>query len=521
MSAPPSWSDSGYVTEMPYLRDYLRYQSPITMAFGAACNGFDFPDSTAPFRYCDLGCGEAVTTLTLAAAYPQGQFVGVDLNPEHIANATALAEAAGLDNLRFIAGDFTDPRIAAEGPFEFIAAHGVYSWVSPQVQGQMHDLVRDHLVPGGLFYFCHYVRPGAYEMEALFHLVQSRLSLTTGPLTDRLRQAVLDLRALQEMNAPFVTGADDFKANIKDLEERDLRYLVHEFGNQFFNPRFPSEVFADLAACGLHHAGATRLDTALIDNLFPDAAPAPLHELPHEAAQIQAGLASGESFRWDIFRKLKSGETTPEQTQDRLDGFLLDAAVFPYGFPKTATLFNRSATFDSPAFFALSHLCQEGQRRIGDLLADPSLAAFDPKDLRRIIKEMAGSSQFQPLVQPAREIRTPGTVKYRFCSPLAEPLCLRDVLVEGHVALPSELTGCALRLGRFDSLAAWAMHGRSRKEAAAFVEQQVRAFSPELVKRFRAIYFVKPEDFKTKWGAFERSTLPLLVKYAVLEPVTP
>ena len=70
-----AWSGSGYVTEIPYTRDYMRYQAPINMAFAAAANGFEFPDYKSGFRYCDLGCGEAITTLCLAAAYPHAIFM--------------------------------------------------------------------------------------------------------------------------------------------------------------------------------------------------------------------------------------------------------------------------------------------------------------------------------------------------------------------------------------------------------------------------------------------------------------
>ncbi len=59
------------------------------------------------FRYLDLGCGHGLNLLFNAAAHPQASFYGLDLNPTHIAGATAKAEALGLSNVQFALADLT------------------------------------------------------------------------------------------------------------------------------------------------------------------------------------------------------------------------------------------------------------------------------------------------------------------------------------------------------------------------------------------------------------------------------
>ena len=307
-----AWSGSGYVTEIPYTRDYMRYQAPINMAFAAAANGFEFPDYKSSFRYCDLGCGEAITTLCLAAAYPHGTFVGVDLNPEHIRNAQILANEAGLTNVSFLEADFADPRIAELGPFEFVGCHGVYSWVSPSIQSQLHALIENLMADGGLFYFCHYVRPGAQRTESLFQLVQSLMDGIEGPVSHKVTTAVGMLSELRKQDTPFFDNISGLGRVIKELNVRDVRYLVHEYGNKYFYPRYFPEVNDDLTKIGMHHVGTTRWDRLMTSSLFEDKMPSSLEGLDHTETEIQSSLLSYDEFRWDVFRKRPKGETAPK-----------------------------------------------------------------------------------------------------------------------------------------------------------------------------------------------------------------
>jgi SAM-dependent methyltransferase len=517
--AAPLWSDSGYVTEIAYTRDYLRYQAPVTMAFAAACNGFTPPDFNAPFRYCDLGCGEAVTLLTLAASYPQGQFIGVDLNSAHIDNACALARQARVTNVTLLTTDFADPALRDHGPFDFIAAHGVYSWVSPEVQRAIHALVGETLTEGGLFYFCHYVRPGAARTETLFHLIQSLMIGLTGPLETRARAAVAKARALLDSEAPLFKAYPDLASDIEDLESRDPRYLVHEFCNRYFYPRYVAEISADLAEQALYPAGSTRIDRNDLANLFAEPPTEALEGLTHADADARASLLAQDSFRWDLYQKQGAGPIAPQRKLADLARFHLGAAVFPYGFPKAVTLWERPASFETPAFLALSEQGRDGTRTVGDLIARPAMASMAPEVLHQTLRDMVGSRWFQPMAQPALMPFSKRDQVLAFCHPLSAALCARDVLLEGRISLPSHRLGAALWLGRFDSVAAWAHDGRNRADAHDYLRAQLDALPPETAAKLKTERVASPEDFAAAWSKFERTVLPLLIKYEILAPI--
>ena len=55
----------------------------------------------------DIGCEKECALMGLARAYPNSTFTGYDLSKDAVSEATRTAEAAGLENLRFVQRDLT------------------------------------------------------------------------------------------------------------------------------------------------------------------------------------------------------------------------------------------------------------------------------------------------------------------------------------------------------------------------------------------------------------------------------
>lgn len=56
-------------------------------------------------RLLDVGCGSGTISVTLAKVIPEGDVTGVDLKPEILPRAQAVADIAGVKNIKFIEGD--------------------------------------------------------------------------------------------------------------------------------------------------------------------------------------------------------------------------------------------------------------------------------------------------------------------------------------------------------------------------------------------------------------------------------
>jgi SAM-dependent methyltransferase len=102
----------------------------------------------ASARILEIGCASGHNLLPLAERWPDTSFTGIDLSPAAIQTASGLAAASGLHNARFITADLADFS-PADGPFDFILVHGVFSWVPDATKQSLLDFCRRHLSPSG------------------------------------------------------------------------------------------------------------------------------------------------------------------------------------------------------------------------------------------------------------------------------------------------------------------------------------------------------------------------------------
>jgi cyclopropane fatty-acyl-phospholipid synthase-like methyltransferase len=150
---------AGYITDLDYIPGFYPHMSPTAMRYAASLNRVNPPKIVDGFRYLELGCGLGRSLTTLAAANPQGEFLGVDINPSHIESIEKDILAGGLTNVRAITSDFGS--LSKDlGTFEFLTLHGVFSWVSPEVREQILALAKKHLALGGLLLVSYNAMPG-------------------------------------------------------------------------------------------------------------------------------------------------------------------------------------------------------------------------------------------------------------------------------------------------------------------------------------------------------------------------
>src|ERR1700757_808153 len=130
---------NGYATDIPYLRDFKPMLAPAWLDFVALVAGVEPPARRDGLAWCDLGCGQGVTAAILAATHPTGVFHGIDAMPLHVDHARRLAAEAAIPNVCFHTADFA-AAIDLELPqFDYIVAHGVYTWID---QDSQHALRR-------------------------------------------------------------------------------------------------------------------------------------------------------------------------------------------------------------------------------------------------------------------------------------------------------------------------------------------------------------------------------------------
>jgi 2-polyprenyl-3-methyl-5-hydroxy-6-metoxy-1,4-benzoquinol methylase len=104
----------------------------------------------AGMRVLDIGTGAGDVALVAAELVgPSGRVVGVDANPQILTTAAARAQAAGLDQVSFVAGDCRDA--TPGGPFDAVVGRLVLMYLADPADALR--LLADRLGPGGIVAF--------------------------------------------------------------------------------------------------------------------------------------------------------------------------------------------------------------------------------------------------------------------------------------------------------------------------------------------------------------------------------
>ena len=123
----------------------------------------------APVERCrvlELGCGEGGNLIPMAWQLPESRFTGVDLAARPIAAGQAMAASLGLRNIELRQLDICE--IGPEwGQFDYIIAHGLYSWVPAIIQDKLLEICRANLAPRGVAYVSYNTYPGAHSRQMM------------------------------------------------------------------------------------------------------------------------------------------------------------------------------------------------------------------------------------------------------------------------------------------------------------------------------------------------------------------
>lgn len=131
------------------------------------------PPSVEKCRLLEIGCGDASNLIAMACALPESKFVGIDLATRPIEIGRKMADDLGLKNIALHTLDLQDLDDAC-GTFDYITAHGVYSWVPAEVRDALLARIQARLAPHGIAYVSYNLYPGGYVFRMfremmLFH----------------------------------------------------------------------------------------------------------------------------------------------------------------------------------------------------------------------------------------------------------------------------------------------------------------------------------------------------------------
>jgi len=227
----------------------------------------------AQARVLELGCAGGGNLLPLAWHFPGSQCVGVELARGHVDEANALIATLGLDNARVLHRSIMDD-LSDLGEFDYILAHGVFSWVPRAVQDRLLEICGRHLAPQGIAYISYNTLPG-WHVRGLLRDALLAYCSPGGRASERLAQA----HALFDLIEPALRANASLDAQLALQEIAYLRraapsYVYHEYLEEINEPLLFRDFMRRANAADLVYLADAEPWTMFPDTLGAAAAPA-------------------------------------------------------------------------------------------------------------------------------------------------------------------------------------------------------------------------------------------------------
>jgi hypothetical protein len=204
--------------DVPYVGRANRKSHPDRMATIATLLGMN-PAPPASCRVLEIACGDGANLIPAAASLPGSRFVGFDFAPSGIERARRMATQLGLANALFLTLDL---RAIPEdfGEFDYIIAHGLYSWVPASIRRHLLPFVARHLAGNGVAFVSYNTYPGCYVRRAMWEM----LKYHARDATDH-RAKLAAARSLISLMSDPVSTHDDGEAALR-LELQSMSALT-------------------------------------------------------------------------------------------------------------------------------------------------------------------------------------------------------------------------------------------------------------------------------------------------------
>lgn len=202
-------------------------------------------------RLLELGCGIGGNLTAMAYQFPGSEFVGIDLSSRSIEIGNA--NLAALDIRNVVLRQLNIMEIdAAFGAFDYIVAHGVYSWVPPPVRAGMLALFKRNLAADGVAYVSYNAYPGSHFRGVVRDMMMYHVRAIDDP-----QEKIAQSRALLQVLAELVPQEDSFGRVLREQYDRVMKMagevVYHDDLEPATTPFLLHQVVAEAERHGLQY----------------------------------------------------------------------------------------------------------------------------------------------------------------------------------------------------------------------------------------------------------------------------
>ena len=247
--------------ELPY-GDYAWQGShPDQLAAVAWMRGLD-PPPVETARVLELGCAAGGNLIAMAEGLPGAHLVGLDRSRVQVEQGRARLAQLGFDNVTLAQGDLADAAAldadpALQGSFDYVIAHGLWSWMPVAARQGLFRLAASRLAPGGVLYLSADVLPGCRFRQISRDLLGFHDD-PGDPADARIDQARQILAVMAEACPPDSMHGAVLQAEARRAAEGEPSFVIHDRLSADYEPVLLAELARRAGAHGLRFVGDAR-----------------------------------------------------------------------------------------------------------------------------------------------------------------------------------------------------------------------------------------------------------------------
>ena len=225
------------------------------------------PPTAKTARVLELGATYGGNIISQAAHNPEANFVGIELSQDQVEKGNKIIGDAKLDNVSLVQGDILNFD-ESMGTFDYIIAHGFYSWISDEMKDKLLDIISNHLADNGIAYVSYNTYPGWHTMEEVRQLMlfanrghdesTHKEKVLRGKTVGSLVGAqILNYDNLKERNSKFLSA-------LRSVMQKDDYYVGHDHLEPHNDPCYLYQFNNHLKANNLAYVGDADLTLSMV-----------------------------------------------------------------------------------------------------------------------------------------------------------------------------------------------------------------------------------------------------------------
>ena len=225
------------------------------------------PPAAKTARVLELGATYGGNIISQAVHNPEATFVGIELSQDQVEKGNKIIGDSKLDNVSLVQGDILNFD-ESMGTFDYIIAHGFYSWISNEMKDKLLDIISNHLADNGIAYVSYNTYPGWHTMEEVRQLM---LFANRGHDESTHKEKVLRGKTVGSLVGAQILNYDNLKERnnkflgaLRSVMQKDDYYVGHDHLEPHNDPCYLYQFNDHLKANNLAYVGDADLTLSMV-----------------------------------------------------------------------------------------------------------------------------------------------------------------------------------------------------------------------------------------------------------------